>query len=373
MFPWHPTKGIPKRCKPGAGFRWSHKNDIRSDEWWCLREWLVIKNFLKVVVYEDKLLCQSTVKSIAVGVVHITFPGEDPLTPQSNIANSERNGEIAKDASQYLVSSARGNLLDTGSRPRFIHWGYFSATNPQLHDCHKLKRPADGSDSTPHSTRVYAAPLPFFAVCVTAPKFRVFHFGVSPLTLGVSAEPREVYVKHIQCCKATSADPSHIIFVKKELLSHSRARCIHVLETDNHIITKTMAYLLNPLIAQLCHPNQNGFFEGRLIDDNITAVANAFYTLKNHNVAAQFLFTDFSKAYDNLDRNTIIHILGHVGMPQSWTNVITHLMQDTEAHLPSGIHIPLRRGVRQGCPLSPLIFNEVLEVPPGSADIICIS
>ncbi|KAH3698781.1 hypothetical protein Pelo_19825 [Pelomyxa schiedti] len=81
--------------------------------------------------------------------------------------------------------------------------------------------------------------------------------------------------------------------------------------TDNRIITKTMAYLLNPLITQLCHPNQNGFFEGRLIDDNITAVANAFYTLKNHNVAAQFLFTDFSKAYDNLDRNAITHILGH--------------------------------------------------------------
>ncbi|KAH3743367.1 Reverse transcriptase precursor [Pelomyxa schiedti] len=130
--------------------------------------------------------------------------------------------------------------------------------------------------------------------------------------------------------------------------------------TDNRIITKTMAYLLNPLIAQLCHPNQNGFFEGRLIDDNITAVANTFYTLKNHNVAAQFLFTDFSKAYDNLDRNAIIHILGHVGMPQSWTNVITHLMQDTEAYLPSGIHFPLR-GVQQGCPLSPLIFNVVID------------
>ncbi|KAH3764392.1 hypothetical protein Pelo_3736 [Pelomyxa schiedti] len=55
-------------------------------------------------------------------------------------------------------------------------------------------------------------------------RFRVFHFGVSPLTLSVSAEPREVYVKHIQCRKATSADLLHIIFVKKELLSHSRTR-----------------------------------------------------------------------------------------------------------------------------------------------------
>ncbi|KAH3764403.1 hypothetical protein Pelo_3747 [Pelomyxa schiedti] len=72
--------------------------------------------------------------------------------------------------------------------------------------------------------RVIAESDLFFAVCVTAPKFRVFHFGVSPLTLGVSAEPREVYVKHMQCRKATFADLSHIIFVKKELLSHSRAR-----------------------------------------------------------------------------------------------------------------------------------------------------
>ncbi|KAH3762153.1 hypothetical protein Pelo_6010 [Pelomyxa schiedti] len=48
-------------------------------------------------------------------------------------------------------------------------------------------------------------------------------------------------------------------------------------------------------------------------------------------------------------------------MPQSWTNDITHLMQDTEVYLPSGIHFPLRRGVQQGCPLSPLIFNVVID------------
>ncbi|KAH3722817.1 hypothetical protein Pelo_18478 [Pelomyxa schiedti] len=44
--------------------------------------------------------------------------------------------------------------------------------------------------------RVIAESDPFFAVCVTAPKFRVFHFGASPLTLGVSVEPREISVKH---------------------------------------------------------------------------------------------------------------------------------------------------------------------------------
>ncbi|KAH3723210.1 hypothetical protein Pelo_18086 [Pelomyxa schiedti] len=88
-------------------------------------------------------------------------------------------------------------------------------------------------------------------------------------------------------------------------------------------------------------PKQNGFFEGRLIDDNIMAVSNN-YVLKHYKVPAQLLFTDFSKAYyDNLDQNTIIHILEHIGMPQTWTTIIAHLMQNTEAYLPSGIHFPL--------------------------------
>ncbi|KAH3723230.1 hypothetical protein Pelo_18065 [Pelomyxa schiedti] len=53
------------------------------------------------------------------------------------------------------------------------------------------------------------------------------------------------------------------------------------------------------------------------------------------------ILTDFSKAYYNLDRNAIIHILEHIGMPQTWTTLIAHLMQNTEAYLPSGIHFPL--------------------------------
>ncbi|KAH3766676.1 hypothetical protein Pelo_1437 [Pelomyxa schiedti] len=44
----------------------------------------------------------------------------------------------------------------------------------------------------------------------------------------------------------------------------------------------------------------------------------------------QLLFTDFSNANDNLDQNAIIHILEHVGMPQTWTTVIADLMQNTE-------------------------------------------
>ncbi|KAH3744805.1 hypothetical protein Pelo_13810 [Pelomyxa schiedti] len=75
------------------------------------------------------------------------------------------------------------------------------------------------------------------------------------------------------------------------------SRPISLPNTDNRIITKAMSYILNPLIAQLCHPNQNGFFEGRLIDDNIMAVSNTYYVLKH----------------------TIIHILEHIGMSQTWT------------------------------------------------------
>ncbi|KAH3722919.1 hypothetical protein Pelo_18375 [Pelomyxa schiedti] len=104
-------------------------------------------------------------------------------------------------------------------------------------------------------------------------------------------------------------DPFSLHFPKwkgpPELLSHSPSPP----NTDNRIITKAMSHILNPLIAQLWH----------------------------YKVPAQL----FSKAYDNLDRNGVIHILEQIGMPQTWTTVIVHLMQNTEAYLPSGIHFPL--------------------------------
>ncbi|KAH3757209.1 Pol protein [Pelomyxa schiedti] len=141
----------------------------------------------------------------------------------------------------------------------------------------------------------------------------------------------------------------------------TESRPISPPNADNRIITKAIAHTLNPLIADLCHPNQNGFFEGRLIDNNITSISNLFYGARSKRMPIQFLFTDFSKAYDNLDRDAIIQILQHIEMTPKWVNVIQHLMQTTEAYLPSGIHFPLRRGVRQGCPLSPILFNIVID------------
>ncbi|KAH3722584.1 hypothetical protein Pelo_18710 [Pelomyxa schiedti] len=63
-----------------------------------------------------------------------------------------------------------------------------------------------------------------FYVCLMNPKFHVLHFGISALTLGVLAEPRELCVKAFRCRNVTSAGRSHLNIVKKEMLGGRRCR-----------------------------------------------------------------------------------------------------------------------------------------------------
>ena len=69
---------------------------------------------------------------------------------------------------------------------------------------------------------------------------------------------------------------------------------------------------------------------------------------------------DTRKAFDSIDHNFIIKILRHINMPTWVVNTVINLLTDV---LVSPVvsekvdtTIPIKRGVKQGCPLSPLLF-----------------
>ena len=71
------------------------------------------------------------------------------------------------------------------------------------------------------------------------------------------------------------------------------------------------------------------------------------------------------KPFDKIQPPFMIKTLQKVGIEETYLNIIkayTRNPQQTSFSMVKNKAFPLRSGTRQGCPLSPLLFNIVLEV-----------
>ena len=107
-------------------------------------------------------------------------------------------------------------------------------------------------------------------------------------------------------------------------------------------------------------PGMQGFFNiGKSIN-----VIHYINKLKNKN--HMIISIDAEKAFGKIQHPFMIKTLQKVGIEGTYLNIIKAIYDKPTANIIlSGEKLkafPLRSGTRQGCPLSPLLFNIVLEV-----------
>jgi len=104
---------------------------------------------------------------------------------------------------------------------------------------------------------------------------------------------------------------------------------------------------------------------GRSMQDNIEQANAAFHDRAERNELYLFLLHDFQKAYDSLSRRYLFSLLARIGTPQWVILAISALFHDVQARpVLAGGHdtvIHMANGLKQGCPLSPLLFNLALD------------
>ena len=84
------------------------------------------------------------------------------------------------------------------------------------------------------------------------------------------------------------------------------------------------------------------------------------------------LSIDAEKAFDKIQHSFLIKTLEKVGIEETYLNIIKAIYEKPTANIIlNGEKLrafSLRSGTRQGCPLSPLLFNIVLEVLDQQSD-----
>lgn len=153
--------------------------------------------------------------------------------------------------------------------------------------------------------------------------------------------------------------------LKKDVREIVNYRPITLLNSDYKLMTKAMAMKLAECAPSLIHPDQAGFVPGRRIFDHIQLSKLIIAYCEAEEINGAIVALDQEKAYDRIDHEYLWATLRHMNFPNNFINAVRNLYASAmSCVIVNGTRSRMYRiwrGVRQGDPMSCLLFDFAIE------------
>ncbi|KAI7813124.1 reverse transcriptase [Triplophysa rosa] len=142
-------------------------------------------------------------------------------------------------------------------------------------------------------------------------------------------------------------------------------RPITLLNFDMKLFSKLLMQRMSTVLTDLIHPDQACAVPGRKITDSLVLIRDTICYARDRSIRLVVLNLDFEKAFDRVSHQYLFQVLQKMGFPGRFLTWVGLLYREiisrilVNGNLSKAIDIGC--GVRQGCPLSPLLYVACIE------------
>ena len=180
---------------------------------------------------------------------------------------------------------------------------------------------------------------------------------------------------HTQAVFEKSLNASFLALIPKKVdaMEVKDFRPISLVGGIYKIISKVLANRFRRVALGLMSDSQNAFVKGRQILDSVLIAAECIDSRLKTGIPGVLCKLDVEKAYDHVNWGFLMYMLQRCGFSEKWRKWIMYCISTVKFSIlingsPSDF-FGSSRGIRQGDPLSPLLFDVVMEALSRMLDV----
>ena len=167
-------------------------------------------------------------------------------------------------------------------------------------------------------------------------------------------------------CDSMKASVTRLVHKKDDRRLLKNWRPISLLNVDYKICSKAISLRLVSVLECIVNPDQTCSVPGRSISSNVILLRDCLNYIEQTDETGILISLNQEKAFDRVNRSFMLRLLEHFGFGPSFVNCIRTLYNGANMRILVNDFLSrpvfLRRGVRQGDALSPLLYVLCVEV-----------